>query len=77
MYFRPSRALLWITCCTVLPSACRTATVKSLPPRVQARMMQITSRMNRAGIPTEQTFSMPLLTPHMTMSRVMSTKIRP
>jgi len=47
------------------------------PSRVQARMMLMISRMNRAGMPTEQTFSMPPPTPPITMTMVMATKIRP
>ena len=47
------------------------------PSRVQARMMLMISRMNRAGMPTEQTFSMPPPTPPITMIMVMATKSRP
>ena len=47
------------------------------PSRVQERMMQITSITNRAGIPTEQTFSIPPPTPPITMIMVRATKIRP
>ena len=47
------------------------------PGRVQARMMQMSSMMKRAGIPMPQNFSIPPLTPPMTMSMVMTTKIRP
>ena len=47
------------------------------PGRVQARMMQISSITNRAGIPMPQNFSIPPLTPPMTISMVSTTKIRP
>ena len=47
------------------------------PSSVQARMMQISSITNSAGIPTEQTFSIPPPIPPMTMIMVMATKIRP
>ena len=47
------------------------------PGRVQARIMQISSITNSAGMPTEQTFSIPPLTPPMTMSMVSATKMRP
>ena len=47
-------------------------------PRIRkARMMLMISRMNRAGMPTEQTFSMPPPTPPITMIMVMATKSRP
>ena len=45
------------------------------PGRVQARMMQISSATNSAGIPTEQTFSIPPPTPPRTMSMVSATKM--
>ena len=44
------------------------------PGRVQERMMQMMRMKNRAGIPTEQTRSMPPPTPLMTTSMVMSMK---
>ena len=47
------------------------------PSSVQARTMQISSITNSAGIPTEQTFSMPPPIPPRTISMVMTTKIRP
>ena len=47
------------------------------PGRVQARMMQISSITNSAGMPIPQNFSMPPPTPPMTMSIVRITKIRP
>ena len=47
------------------------------PSSVQARTMQISSITNSAGIPTEQTFSIPPPIPPMTMIMVMATKIRP
>lgn len=77
MYFRPSRALPWITCSTREPSAWSTCTVVSTPSSVQARMMQISRATNRAGIPTEQTFSIPPPTPPRTISIVSTTKIKP
>ena len=47
------------------------------PGRVQERIMQINRATNRAGIPTEQTFSIPPPTPPRTMSMVRATKIMP
>ena len=44
---------------------------------VQARIMQISRATNRAGMPMEQTFSIPPPIPPITMIMVRATKIRP